>query len=392
MEASYHGSALLYRLLERYPADQIAVVECGEMSSPERRLTNVSYHHMRYPLRRLSNTRFRKLVVKLQASLEPLILRAVQKQALLHRPEAVLTVAHGRAWNLAAKISQFLEVPLHLVLHDDFPEMCTGQNAGLRYLIPQFGKVYRAASSRLCVSPFMVEEYRKQFGVDGTVLYPGRAASARFPVPQFESNEQNGPLKYAFAGTLSAPDVVDAIDRLAHAVRSTGGEVRLYGPFDLQQLRARGLAAQNIACVGLVPSDQIIQTLRSEADVLFVPISFAQSVRKNMSIHFPSKLTDYTATGKPILVYGPEYSSAIRWGQQFDQTILTCIDTESLVAAIGRLQDSSFRSMIGQSSWHLGNELFNHDVIERAFLNALRAGEAMVSRPLEFGNITADIH
>ena len=34
-----------------------------------------------------------------------------------------------------------------------------------------------------------------------------------------------------------------------------------------------------------------------------------------MKISFPSKLTDYTATGLPLLIHAPAYSSAVRWAR-----------------------------------------------------------------------------
>src|SRR5262245_56378742 len=59
VEASYHGLALLYRLLQTYPADKLGIVEAGiHMSLPERRLASVRYQHARLPLSRLQTTRF----------------------------------------------------------------------------------------------------------------------------------------------------------------------------------------------------------------------------------------------------------------------------------------------------------------------------------------------
>ena len=52
---------------------------------------------------------------------------------------------------------------------------------------------------------------------------------------------------------------------------------------------------------------------REEVDVLFVPMSFDPTDRPNMETGFPSKLTDYTSVGVPLLIYGPAYCSAVRW-------------------------------------------------------------------------------
>ena len=47
VECSYHGSALLYRLLQKYPVDRLRIIEAGlQASRPDRRLKAVSYCHL----------------------------------------------------------------------------------------------------------------------------------------------------------------------------------------------------------------------------------------------------------------------------------------------------------------------------------------------------------
>src|SRR5207249_1181088 len=75
------------------------------------------------------------------------------------RPEAILTVTHGYSWLSAARIALDHKLPLHLICHDDWTTtvpVCPFLHAWSERV---FGKYYRAAASRLCVSPFMVEEY-----------------------------------------------------------------------------------------------------------------------------------------------------------------------------------------------------------------------------------------
>src|ERR671921_83053 len=57
-EASYHGSALLHRLLSDYPHDRLTVVETAKESDPTRRLPNVNYISHPIGKARWLNTRF----------------------------------------------------------------------------------------------------------------------------------------------------------------------------------------------------------------------------------------------------------------------------------------------------------------------------------------------
>jgi hypothetical protein len=43
---------------------------------------------------------------------------------------------------------------------------------------------------------------------------------------------------------------------------------------------------------------------------------------------FPSKLPEYAQFGKPIVIWGPEYCSAIHWGREGDRAL--CIISQLL--------------------------------------------------------------
>src|SRR5215213_1081682 len=98
VEASYHGSALLYRLLSDYPADKLTIIETATESQVQRRLPNVNYvsHPIGNP--RLLNTRFHPYAVawftKKAQRTAPQIAHSLNGFAC----EGVLTVAHGFGW------------------------------------------------------------------------------------------------------------------------------------------------------------------------------------------------------------------------------------------------------------------------------------------------------
>ena len=58
VESSQHGSALMFRALEQYPADRLRIIETGEASVPARRLPRVAYAHLPIGRRRWLNTRW----------------------------------------------------------------------------------------------------------------------------------------------------------------------------------------------------------------------------------------------------------------------------------------------------------------------------------------------
>jgi hypothetical protein len=104
-------------------------------------------------------------------------------------------------------------------------------------------------------------------------------------------------------------------------------------------MTAFGLRRSNIILGGVLSSGQLIEKLKNEADVMFLPMSFAPQDRQNMEISFPSKLTDYTLTGLPLLIVGPNYCSAVRWAKENPGVadIVESLDRALLQAAVDRL-------------------------------------------------------
>lgn len=366
VESSYHGSMLLYRLLQCYPSNRLRIAEGNLYTSlPERRLAGIIYKTLKVSCTRLLHTRFHEwysLWLALTSTS-----RAQKVPALLDgfEPEAVLTVAHGHLWVTAAEFARRRRLPLHLIVHDDWPRMSHLPHPFTHRIDRQFGSIYRAAASRLCVSPSMVEEYRRRYGADGQILYPSRAVDVqRFTEPPERLREANRGVTIAFAGSIHTSDYYRVLQAIADHVYPLGGRVLVFGPMVADQSLPVALNRPNIYLRGLLKSRELMERLRAEADVLLVPMSFDPGHRTNMEISFPSKLADYTAVGLPLLIYGPGYCSAVRWARENPGVaeVVTVDDVDRLTVAVDRLaQNPGYRVKLAKRALEVGQQFFSHD-------------------------------
>lgn len=379
VESSYHGSALLYRLLESYPAERLRVFETNLMRSlPRRRLPGVSYGELAIGSARPLYTRFARyyrtwltwrasgLVNRIGANLAPF------------QPEAVLSVAHGHSWITAAAYARRLNVPLHLICHDDLPKINDLPEWACAWRERQFAKIYRAALSRFCVSPYMEAEYTTRYGVSGDVLFPSRGTNCpEYESPPLRLRDECTSLTAVYAGSINSAGYADSVRLLAECLGELNGRLLIYSPLDIDDLRRIGLDRPNIQNCGLVPFDQLIRQCRETADFLYVPMSFEPKDRSNMELSFPSKLTDYTAAGVPLLVRGPEYCSAARWISDYPgiaESVRT-VDKSDLAAALARLGSAgTHRFDMAAESLKVGREQFSFSSIHRKFVVAIRKG------------------
>lgn len=374
VEASYHGSALLYRLLQRYPAGRLQIIE-GNLFPPatDRRLPGVRHETLHIGWRRLLNSRFHDAYSRWLLGRARSRVSQVRTRLSGFSPEAVLTVAHGYSWVTAADYAAHERLPLLVIVHDDWPRLATAPLAVER----EFARVYRQAAARLCVSPYMAEEFERRYGAPGSVLLPARAPNAK----RFEGcadrlrRHQPRPV-FAFAGTINSPGAARLLQLVATRLVQHGAVLSIYGPLTAEQAAAAGLTAPNIRLEGLLPSGGLLDRLRDHADVLFVPMSFDPADSSNMRMSFPSKLTDYTAVGLPLLICGPEDCSAVRWARANPGVaeVVVSDDAAALgVAVDGLCRDRERRIALATNAQRIGDRDFSAEKAEAILHAALVA-------------------
>jgi glycosyltransferase involved in cell wall biosynthesis len=380
VECGLHSSGLLFRLLQDYPADKLLIVETWPaLSQPERRLPGVAYRQFAlWPKR--GRTRLGRLAATWLALSAPAYARQLRRLLGDFHPQAILTVAQGYPWLSAAQLSEDTGLPFHLIVHDHWLSLVDVYPGIKPWLDRQFGRLYRRAASRLCVSPFMEEEYRHNYGVEGEVLYPSRPkdCSSFDGVPE-SYNKNGGPLVGAYAGRILIAGYARLVADLAKCLEERGGSLLLYGPHSPDDLRRWGLDRRNVLPQGVVASGELISRLRKEADFVFVPMAFdADGMDYNMRMGFPSKLVDYTATGLPLLIWGPEDCSAIRWARLHAPVaeVVASKEVGEIDAALERLEQPRHREQLGRASAELGERLFAHRTCAETLFRALVNGRS----------------
>lgn len=316
------GPLLLYRLLKAYPADRLRVVTGWfsplNVDVKSDRLEGVTYRDLPYRAPRAVRNRLNPFWPVAMTGLVRRKRREVEAALEGFDPEAILTVPHNYLWIAAADVARRRGLPLHLVVHDDWPSYQTFRRPGsipravrgaLRTVL---GRVYRQAESRLCVSPGMVEHCRSWFGESGTLLYPNRGDDS--PEPRLRVRpESGGPPVVAFCGHVNQDGTIELLRRLAEVLARLGGRLDLYTLVPDWLLEQCGLVAPTVRKVGFLPASELGDRVAETAHALFLPASFQPRERLDVATLFPSKLADYTTMGLPVLIWGPPDSSAARW-------------------------------------------------------------------------------
>lgn len=372
VEAHMHGSLLLYRLLQRYPADRLRILEVLAMSDPARRLADVGYASCGTLFGRVRRSRFSAAFDRFL--LLPLLSVNWPFDAFWRgfTPQAVLTVGHSIGCLLASRYAASRGLPLHLMAHDDVRRFLPP--AGSRTSTERkFAAAYRYASSRLCVSPKLEEVYRDRYGIEGTVLYPASGDDTPlFDTPS--AGPASGPFTIAFAGNIFSRGQLELLAKASRALARIDGRLLLFGPHDRSRLESAGADCSVVVLAGTLKSAELIKVMRSDAHVLLLPWTFDADEVADLSLSFPSKLTDYTATGLPILAWGPAGNPVDVWMKEVPDTLASVTDAapEALLSALAVLAgDAGRRLQLGRQALIARQRYFSADIAARTFEAAL---------------------
>jgi len=288
------------------------------------------------------------------------------------QPNVLLTVAHGW-WHISARrVARELNRPLVCLFHDwwpDFPEIPVAFRPSVER---QFLWTYRESDVAICVSDQMRAELGER--TNSFVIHPVPSFTTAQPwTPNFKL-----PMRLVYFGNLREYGPL-----IENALRALNGSDRVrlevFGPSPLWTSGAEDYFRSRNLYHGFPPSDQLVEALQ-HFQVALVVMSFAPALRRRMTTSFPSKMIDAMQLGLPVVIWGPDYCSAVQWARQGERAVsVTDLNPSVLRRALEELAASpSEQERLAKSAREAAAAEFNPDRIQEQFMAALR--RAMHSR------------
>jgi glycosyltransferase involved in cell wall biosynthesis len=282
------------------------------------------------------------------------------------RPDVILTVAHGW-WHIQARrVATEFEVPLVSFFQDwwaDFPDVPRAFRSRVER---EFRQTCADSAVAICVSDGM----RRALGEPENALVIHDVPS--FTTFRSDRCDVTAPMRVAYFGNLGeyGPLIESALHVLRNSKRvrlEVFGSNPLWTAGTEEEFRSLGLYH------GFLPTDQLEESLRQFQAVLVV-MSFATEFRRRMTTSFPSKMINATQLGLPVIVWGPEYCSAVQWARVGDRALcVTGADSSALRHALEALADSpSDQERLANSAREAAAGEFNSERIEEEFISVLR--------------------
>jgi hypothetical protein len=257
-------------------------------------------------------------------------------------PDLVFTIAGSWNWTarLAQRVARHLRVPLVASFNDWF-DFGVLMHPSFRHSVEKaFRQFYRDCDLAFCTSEGMLEALGPHSNAH--VLYP-TGSSMLDTTREFIPFTSDGmPATVFFAGSLSAW-YGPMLEELVRANSDSQLRFEIFGSNPSWSRDFDSAARTAGVYRGQVAFDQL-KTYAQEADLLLLPMGFGEECAQTERTSFKTKFLDYLTFQKPIVIWGPEYCSAVRVAREFDAAeCYTLSDAPGCLITLQQVAHSSER-------------------------------------------------
>ena len=318
------GPILMSRLLWDYPPDRILVLTSSRYVRISPKEGRLACPHIAIPATRgWGHWGLGRIKNAIDWLMIPVVALVTAYLIRKRRIDVMMTIVHGTFFIAAAIAGWITRTPYIAVMHDDTVTPVERQSWVLKYVLRSSVRwALLRAGHIYAISPEMQQILKSEYGVDSELQWPGTEKDYRSDSAVTRLSARPHSAVILFAGAIT--DAVEDSLKLLAEILVTGklqvcgiqsAELHLYTQLSPERIRDWGWDHPSISVHGWV-SQQELQGVLQSADILFLPFSFSERVRYAVESAFPSKTADYLAAGKPILVFGPPYSSLVHYGAQ----------------------------------------------------------------------------
>jgi hypothetical protein len=301
---------------------------------------------------------------------------SVHRAAKTFRPDIVLTVAGSWNWTAMAaqSVARDLDVPLVGSFNDWYDYGAFKAHSCFRGPVERrFREFYQECDLALCTSDGMQGALGPHRNAH--VLYP-TGASLRHESHQYRAMHPavDSPFTVLFGGSLGDwyGPMMESIISTHLSIYGTA-RFRVFGSLQTWSPTFDSFARANGIFLGQVPFNRLAIEA-SKADLLLLPMGFGKECFRVESTSFKTKFLDYLSFRRPILIWGPDYCTAVRVAREFDSAeCVTSASPHECATAIERLARSpSRRKELMKNATDMYNDRFNPDTIHKGLVSSVK--------------------
>lgn len=238
--------------------------------------------------------------------LSPLLMRRVRD----FRPEIIVALADNSLSHLAPRLAETLKIPLATYFADWTPYYFPALTWTRPLLVKRWRRLYQKSDVAFCTSDGMYQSLGRH--TNAHVIYPLGNLQITFPgISGKEELASKHKFVLMYSGSIEGAYGIMLANLWRVLSKHEHIQLVLYGPCDWEESQKRAACADG-SYQGFKPNQELVQKLH-KADFLLVVMSFDLNVRFFVETSFTTKFFDYIAYGKPIIIWGPEYCTVVKF-------------------------------------------------------------------------------
>lgn len=275
-------------------------------------------------------------------------------------PDAIYTQGYNLGiTRLALQISDVFSVPICYFPVDDWH--CSLYSGSPMHIeVDRLAKtITKRAALRFALGPKMTEVLTTRYGVDFECIYNADDL-ARFKIVDRKQVDDN-PIIIGYSGSLYLGrtacllDLLRSCKLLKHKLK-----IRIYCKSLPVDTPNELVNSENVEFLPLPSHDDLPKYL-IECDILFLPESFDPAHKKAIELSLSTKCHLYMMSGRPILVYGPDWSGTVDYARRFGWGIVVDKrDEKVLLQGISKALSKENAKEIVEKGYSVAK--MNHDV------------------------------
>jgi hypothetical protein len=302
-------------------------------------------------------------------NIAPDVLKAAQE----FKPDLVLTVVSAWSWldDMASRLAHELDVPLVGSFNDWFDYNLILPPVLLPTLEKRFRRFYQECDLALCTCEGMRESLGEH--PNAILQYPMGAKRPEEIVPL--RKRDSAPFRILFGGNLGewyGP----MLERLITEARDQGALGReldfvIFGSNACWSPAFDAYVRESKIYLGQVPFLELQKEARN-SDALLLLMGFDKANVSVETTSFKTKFLDYLSFDRPIMVWGPPYSSAVRTAREFNSAqVCDSLEASACLESLLSLANKLDRqTKLLTNARLMYEDRFHPDKIHHAFLTS----------------------
>jgi glycosyltransferase involved in cell wall biosynthesis len=320
---------------------------------------------------RLSKTRFHKWVHTWGHLFGYVTLpKGVKRFSADFKPDAVLTVA--ATWNWMAIMAKDVASQLNVPLIGSFMDWWTYNTIrggwADKLIEAKFYRYYRECDLALCISEGMMRALGAH--KNSLVLYPLGSVNLNNQKHNEVQHQGRSEFKVTFAGNLG--DWYGKMVEQLISVEAKGIEFEIFGSNPGWSAEFDAIVRDRGIYHGLISFEDLQQAMDRQ-DALLLFMGFAKDCEQVERTSFKTKFLDYISFQRPILLWGPDYCTAVEVARRFDSAeICTSPQPEDFARTILKLKDDVGRQkQLVENASKMYEHEFHPDKIHERFRSSV---------------------